>query len=57
MVKIAIANKDGIEADFYNPNIKTARFYMHKLLPQTSTMLTTIEAGSESLMAFDEAYF
>jgi alkylation response protein AidB-like acyl-CoA dehydrogenase len=57
MAKIAIANKDGTEADFYNAKIKTARFYMHKLLPQTSALLTTIEAGSESLMDFDEAYF
>ena len=55
--KIALANQHGSEANFYKAKIKTARFYMQKLLPQTTSLLATLEAGSDSLMDFDEAYF
>jgi len=55
--KIALEKKSGTEAEFYQAKIKTARFYMQKLLPQTLSLLNTIEAGSSSLMDFDEGYF
>ena len=48
---------DGNESDFYSAKIKTARFYMLKLLPQTETLLSTLSAGSHSLMDFDDEYF
>jgi len=57
MAKIAIENQQSDDADFYKAKIKTARFYMQKLLPQTGSLLTTLESGSNSLMDFDEAYF
>ncbi len=57
MAQIALAKQDGDEADFYKAKIKTARFYMQKLLPQTGSLLATVEAGSDSLMDFDEGYF
>ncbi|PCJ48864.1 MAG: acyl-CoA dehydrogenase [Gammaproteobacteria bacterium] len=57
MVKIAQENQQGSDAHFYKAKIKTGRFYMQKLLPQTSSLLASIEAGSDSLMEFDEAYF
>jgi len=52
-----LEKQQGDEADFYKAEIKTARFYMQKLLPQTQSLLSTIEAGSDCLMDFDEAYF
>lgn len=55
--KIALNKTSGAEADFYQAKIKTARFYTQKLLPQTKSLLTTIEAGCTSLMDFDECYF
>ena len=57
MAKIALANQNGTEPEFYQAKIKTARFYMQKLLPQTASLVATIEAGSSTLMDFDEAYF
>jgi len=55
--KIAVSKKSGADTDFYQAKIKTARFYMEKLLPQTQSLLNTIQAGSTSLMNFDESYF
>ena len=57
MAKIALEKQSADDANFYNAKVKTARFYMQKLLPQTSSLLMTIEAGCDSLMDFDEAYF
>jgi len=57
MAKIALEKQDGGEADFYKAKIKTARFYMQKLLPQTGSLFSTIMTGSDSLMDFDEEYF
>ncbi len=55
MAKLSMANQDS--EDFYRAKIKTARFYMQKLLPQTESLLTSLQAGSDSLMDYDEAYF
>ena len=38
-------------AGFYDAKLKTARFYMTKLLPQTRALAATIEAGAEPVMA------
>ncbi|MCP3673154.1 MAG: acyl-CoA dehydrogenase [Gammaproteobacteria bacterium] len=57
MAQIALAKQAGDETAFYKAKIKTARFYMQKLLPQTASLLATVEAGSDSLMDFDEGYF
>jgi hypothetical protein len=35
----------------------TAQFYFEHLLPRTSSYVTTIKAGSESMMALDEEQF
>lgn len=39
------------ETDFYQAKLHSAEFYMAKILPQTSSLLTEIEAGKDSLMA------
>jgi len=57
MAKIAMTNQHEDDGDFYKAKIQTARFYMQKLLPQTDYLVTTLEAGSDSLMEFKEEYF
>ena len=42
---------------FYSAKVATARFFMERLLPQTGALLSTIMAGSKSIMAFEEAAF
>jgi alkylation response protein AidB-like acyl-CoA dehydrogenase len=45
------------EADFYKAKLTTAQFYYDQLLPRTLTCQAAIMAGSESMMALDEAHF
>ncbi|ACK50687.1 acyl-CoA dehydrogenase domain protein [Methylocella silvestris BL2] len=42
---------------FYAAKIATARFYMQRVLPQTSGLFSSIMAGGKTMMAFDEAAF
>lgn len=59
MVKAARAKLDAGEgnAAFYNSKLKTARFYMAKLLPQTNALFITIMAGAKPLMELEDAAF
>ena len=50
MAKIALAKKDA-EPEFYGAKIATARFYYAKVLPGTFSLLASITAGSDSVMA------
>lgn len=45
------------EDDFYEAKIHTARFFMHKVLPQNSSLFAAIMAGAKPLMAMDEKLF
>ncbi|WP_032112712.1 acyl-CoA dehydrogenase C-terminal domain-containing protein [Candidatus Paracaedibacter symbiosus] len=45
------------EDDFYGAKIHTARFFMHKILPQTSSLFATIMTGSKPVMVMDEKLF
>jgi hypothetical protein len=38
-------------APFLEAKLKTARFYVTRLLPQTSALLTQIQAGAAAIMA------
>jgi butyryl-CoA dehydrogenase len=49
--------KAGDQDGFYRAKVATARFFMQRLLPQTSGLLQAIMAGGGSIMAFDEAAF
>lgn len=40
----------GTEKEFYQAKIDTARFFMQKILPQTTSLLQSITAGSKSMM-------
>ncbi|HYG86063.1 MAG TPA: acyl-CoA dehydrogenase C-terminal domain-containing protein [Azospirillum sp.] len=59
MVKAAktkLAAGEG-NAAFYDAKLKTARFYMTKLLPQTNALFITIMAGAKPLMELEDAAF
>ncbi len=59
MADIALDKVGGPEDSdrFYSAKVATARFFMERLLPQTGALLSTIMAGSKSIMAFEEAAF
>ena len=57
MAEIALKKQAGDSSGFYAAKVKTARFYMQKLLPQTSTLFATIMAGGSTLMDLDEDQF
>jgi alkylation response protein AidB-like acyl-CoA dehydrogenase len=42
---------------FYRAKLATARFYMERILPQTSALTAAIMAGGEVLRAFEDAAF
>ncbi|NYZ14308.1 acyl-CoA dehydrogenase [Azospirillum sp. RWY-5-1] len=45
------------DAAFLDAKVKTARFFMAKLLPQTGALFTTILSGARPLMEMEEAAF
>ena len=57
MVKVACDKRSGDTSGFYEAKIKTARFYMKRLLPQTKTLSETLMSGSETLMALEAEAF
>ncbi len=54
MAKIALPKS---EESFYKAKIGTAKFFMQRLLPQTASLLTFIQSGSEVMMEFEDAAF
>ncbi|WP_395665055.1 acyl-CoA dehydrogenase C-terminal domain-containing protein [Methylocella sp.] len=58
MAEIALQKQGAGEDDrFYAAKIATARFYMRRLLPQTSGLAAAIRAGAAPVMAFDDLAF
>ena len=57
MATVAQSRLESDEDGFYKAKVATARFYMQRLLPQTGALLSSIMAGSKSMMAFEEAAF
>ena len=53
----ALAQDDCTEPDFYRAKLSTCDFYFEKLLPRTRSLVATIEAGADSLMALDADHF
>lgn len=45
------------EDDFYEAKIHTARFFMNKVLPQSSSLFAQIMAGSKPLMDLEDKHF
>jgi hypothetical protein len=48
----AKAAEGGDKAAFYGSKVKTARFFMTKILPETELHFRTIMAGAKPLMDF-----
>ncbi len=49
-----LENKEG-DAVFYTQKLASARFYMQRILPQTISLLSSLTAGSKTLMEADIA--
>lgn len=45
------------EDEFYGAKLHTARFFMQKILPQTSSLFASIMAGSKPLMEMQDSLF
>ncbi|AIK95566.1 acyl-CoA dehydrogenase C-terminal domain-containing protein [Candidatus Odyssella acanthamoebae] len=56
-VEVAQAKIGQGEDDFYEAKIHTARFFMTKVLPQSSALFSQIMAGAKPLMNFDDKHF
>ena len=54
MAELGLGGKGGGEETFYQAKIRTARFFLRHLLPQTGGLAATIEAGAACLMDFDD---
>ena len=57
MAEIALEKQDGDATGFYRAKLATARFFMQRMLPQTSSLAASIMAGGETLRAMEEAAF
>jgi butyryl-CoA dehydrogenase len=55
--EIALARKAGDESGFYRAKLNTARFFMQRILPQSSALFSCIVAGGKSIMDFDDDDF
>jgi hypothetical protein len=53
----AIAAPKADASEFYKAKLGNAKFYMQRLLPQTASLLTVIQSGSETMMEFADSAF
>jgi alkylation response protein AidB-like acyl-CoA dehydrogenase len=54
MAEIGLNLRDGDEALFYEAKVKTARFFMQRMLPRIEAHYRAIDAGGDSIMKFDD---
>ena len=57
MVKVSLPKLAGEETWFYKGKLATARFFMSRILPETSSLLTIISAGAKPLMELEAEAF
>ena len=57
MAIIAMDKQDSDETGYYKTKIRTARFFMGRLLPQIHGLALGIRSGADLMMDFDEAEF
>ena len=57
MAAVALENAEGDETGFYKAKLATARFYMTRILPQTSGLFAAIMAGKQPLMELEAELF
>ncbi len=56
MAEVALQHSED-RSGFYTAKLQTARFFVHKLLPQSSSLFASIMAGESSIMHLDESDF
>ncbi|MBV9522589.1 MAG: acyl-CoA dehydrogenase C-terminal domain-containing protein, partial [Alphaproteobacteria bacterium] len=57
MAVVSLPKIAGEEAWFYKAKLATARFFMTRILPETSSLLTIISAGAKPLMQLEAEAF
>ncbi len=57
MAQTALTASQHSDELFYKSKLKTARFFMQRLLPQTASLNTTIQSGAALLMDFEDDEF
>jgi hypothetical protein len=57
MAKLALGKQNDDPTGFYKSKIKTANFYMAKVLPKTGALLSSILAGGNTIMDMEEDLF
>ncbi len=57
MAAVALAKAEGDETGFYRAKLATARFYMTRILPQSSGLFAAIMAGKKPLMELEAESF
>ena len=57
MAQAALANETADDSGFYAAKLATARFFMQRLLPATGSLLATVMAAKDSLMALPDDAF
>ncbi len=57
MAKVSLAKLEGDETGFYRAKLATGRFYMTRILPESSSLFAGMMAGKAPLMEMDEAAF
>ena len=54
---VAMAKQASSTDPFYAAKLLTARFYVHKILPETAMLIRRARAGSDVLMAWPQEWF
>jgi hypothetical protein len=57
MAAVALEKRQDDEAGIYHAKLATARFYMTRILPQTSSLFATIMAGKKPMMELEADLF
>jgi alkylation response protein AidB-like acyl-CoA dehydrogenase len=55
--EVSLTRADGMAPEFYDAKLATARFYMQRILPQSSGLFAAIMAGKGTTMALDAEAF
>ena len=53
MAEVSLASADGDNTGFYDAKIKTARYFMARLMPQAGALAAAIRSGADTLMALE----
>jgi butyryl-CoA dehydrogenase len=57
MYKVALGKQNDDPTGFYKAKMKTAKFYMARIMPQTGALLSQIMAGGATIMDVEDALF